>query len=267
MSNIMSLEQYQLQVEQQNIRHVQVLQCKNQQELKHQHKLIYQQYHKNIKLNWENEYVEQRGWGVVKPIVDLKKIASLCKYPYRRNSVKGCTFCNKKRYWYDIIDPNQDVYALYFSMDLVPLWTKLRKRWPHWTTPQVQNNRYWRATKHKLLKVLELEFLETHPGLWCRAMNRAPGHITYTFAIHYNVTMEQIGVYLRWPPEPYPITIQFLGRPKPGVDHSWGSFILSEESIKKFVKRQVKKVEPMSLAEEIDQEIAAANLSSADFQL
>lgn len=263
MNNIMSYEQYQYQQEQQDLRFEQFRQCKNQQELKHQHKLIFQEYYQEVELNWEKEYKEQRGWGIVKPIVNLKKIAPLCKYPFRSNSLKGCNFCNKKRYWYDVIDTEQPVWALYFSMNLVPLWTKLRKRWPHWTRLQVQNNRYWRATKHKLLREIEQEFLQSHPGPWCRAMNRAPGHITYTFAIWYNKTMEQIGVYLRWPPEPYPITIQFLGRPKPGVDLSWGNFMLTKKAIKR-VKRQIKKPKLMSDQEYADLADMADGLEAKD---
>lgn len=254
MNNIITLEQFRLQEEQQDCRFQQVQQCKNKEELKQQHKLLYIDYHKEIKLNWGKEYKEQRGWGIVKPVVDLKKIAPLCKYPFRRNNLKGCSFCQKKRYWDDIIDPDQDVYALYFSMNLAPLWTKLRKRHPYWTKPQVQNNRYWRATKHKLLKELEYEFLESNPGPWCRALNRATGHITYTFGIWYSRTMEQIEIYMRWPPEPYPLTIQFVGRPKPGVDLSWSPFILSEETINKKTKRPYKN--NRQIKQETDQELA-----------
>lgn len=183
------------------------------------------------------KYVEQRGWGIVEPVMDLKAIAPLCKHPYHGHP-KGCSFCNKKRYWYDVQDPKQEIWALYFSMNLEPLWSKLRNRWPKWTETQVQNVRYWGATKKKLLRELEAEFLEGHPGPWARALNRAPGHITYTFGIHYNKTMEQIGVYLQWPPEPHPITVQFLGRPINGVDYSWGNFILSEGYDKVFTLRE-----------------------------
>jgi len=281
MNNILTLEQFKYQEEQQDLRMEQVQQCKNQQELKQQHKLLYINYHKEIELNWQKEYKEQRGWGVVKPVVDLRKMAPLCKYPFRRNSLKGCNFCKSKRYWYDVIDPNQEIYALYFSMNLVPLWTKLRERWPHWTKAQVENNRYWRATKHKLLKELECEFLQSHPGPWCRALNRATGyqdpktgmwiqcpHTTYTFAIWYSRTMQQIGIYMRWPPEPYPLTIQFVGRPKPGVDLSRDSFILSEETVKNPNKRPYRKPKQKIITEQeyADQIDIAQNLSSVDFE-
>lgn len=280
MNNIMMLEQFRHQEEQQDLRFQQVQQCKDKGDLKQQHKLLYTNYYKEVGLNWEKEYKEQRGWGIVKPIIDLKKIAPLCKYPFRRNNLEGCSFCRKKKYWYDVIDPNQEVYALYFSMNLVPLWTKLRKRWPDWTTAQVQNNRYWRATKHKLLKKLEFDFLETHPGPWCRALNRGTGyqdsktggwiqcpHTTYTFGIWYSRTMEQIGIYMRWPPEPHPLTIQFVGRPKPGIDLSHDPFILSEETIKKPAKRHVKKLESEMTPKEYNDLVdIAADLKLEDFK-
>lgn len=171
------------------------------------------------------EYVEENGWDIVKPVIDLKAIAPLCRHPYHGHP-KGCFFCNKKKFWYDIIDPKQEVWAIYFSMNLEPLWTKLKKLYPWWTKWQVQNNRYWVGTKKKYLRIMEQEFLKEHPGPWCRALNRAPGHITYTFGIDYTKTMEQIGIHLQWPPEPYPITVQFLGRPLPGIDFSWAKFIL-----------------------------------------
>jgi len=253
-TSIITYKEYIHQQKQEDIRFEQFLNCKNKQELKNFHKIIFEQHNKRVTLNWEREYKEQKGWGIIKPVIDLKKIAPLCKYVFRSNSLKGCNFCKSKRYWYEVIDPDQPVWALYFSMNLVPLWTKLKKRWPHWTQAQVQNNRYWRATKHKLLKELEIEFLKSHPGPWCRALNRAIGyydkktgdwvycpHTTYTFGIWYNKTIEQIGIYMRWPPEPYPLTIQFLGRPKPGVDLSRDKFILSEETIKKPAKRLHKK--------------------------
>ena len=209
------------------------------------------EYDAKVKLVSEREYKPCRGWGIVKPVMDVKAIAPLCKFPYRGHP-KGCSFCNKKRYWYDVCDIEQPIWALYFSMNLYPLWSKLRKKWTHWTEGQVQNNRYWQATKKKLLKELEIEFLQTHPGPWCRVLNRAPGHITYAFGISYNPTMEQIGVHLKWPPEPHPITIQFLGRPKPGVDLSWGNFILSEETVRNPVKKQRSKI----MNGESDKEIA-----------
>lgn len=225
-------------------------------------------YQQQIDLNSEMKYKEQRGWGIVKVIQDLKKMAPLCKYPYRGHK-QGCSFCNKKRYYYDVIDKNQNVWALYFSMNLHPLWSKLRKKWPHWTEGQVQNNRYWSATKRKLLRELEIEFLKEHPGPWCRALNRAPGHITYTFGIWYNPTMEQIGINLRWPPEPHPITVQFLGRPKPGVDLSWAPFILSEETINNPRKKPYKKptqIKQITTQEHADFVDMATSLKLGDFE-
>jgi hypothetical protein len=159
----------------------------------------------------KRRYKERRGWGIVKPVMDLKAIAPLCKHPYHGHP-KGCSFCRKKRFYWDVMDKDRPIWALYFSMNLEPMWSRLRKKWPNWTEAQVQN-----------------EFLEEHPGPWIRALNRAPGHITYTFGIHYNHTMEQIGVRLQWPPEPHPLTIQFLGRPLPGVDYSWAKFILDKD--------------------------------------
>ena len=236
----------------------------NKQEFKKQQ----EEYDEKVRLCSEREYKPCRGWGIVKPVMDLKAIAPLCKFPYRGHP-KGCSFCNKKRFWYDVIDQDQEVWAVYFSMNLHPLWEKLRKRWPHWTEGQVQNNRYWTHMKAKLLRELEIEFLKSHPGPWCRALNRAPGHITYAFGISYNPTMEQIGINLQWPPEPHPITVQFLGRPKPGVDLSWANFILSEETIKNPTKRPYKK--PKLLKPETDQEYAdlvevGQSLNSADFE-
>lgn len=211
------------QQKQQDERLIQVLDCEDR---KHWHELNYQRYCEAIDANWKEEFKEIRGWGIVKPVMDLKSIGPLCRYPYHGH-VKGCKFCRGgKRYWYDIADKNEPLWALYFSMDLKPLWTKLKNDFPWWTRPQIQNNRYWTGTKKKLIKEIELEFLETHPGPWVRILNRAPGHITYAFGIHYNDTMKQIGVYLKWPPEPHPITVQFLGRPIEGVDYSWGNFIL-----------------------------------------
>lgn len=252
-SSILTYEEYQEQQIQEDIRFEQFRSCKSEQDLKEFHKEIYKQYHKEVSLNWKRKYEEQKGWGIVKPVIDLKRITPLCKYTFRRNSIKGCDYCKSKRYWQEIFDKTQEVWALYFSMNLMPLWTKLKKRWPNWTQAQVQNNRYWRATKHKLMKQLEIEFLKSHPGPWCRALNRAKSyqhpktgewiyqpHTTFTFGIWYNKTMEQIGVYLRWPPEPFPITIQFLGRPKPGIDFSKSNdnFILSEETINNSNKRK-----------------------------
>lgn len=158
------------------------------------------------------EYVEQRGWGIVKPVIDAKVIAPLCSHPYP-NHKNGCMFGCKKVYYDQVVDKNQDIWALYFSMNLDILWTKMRKWHPNWSELQVRNNRYWTGTKKKLLRELEWEFLEEHPGPWARVLNRAPGKINYTFGIWYNKTLEQIGVELQWPPEPYPITVQFLGRP------------------------------------------------------
>jgi hypothetical protein len=148
----------------------------------------------------------------------MKAIGPLCRYPYG-NHKKGCKYgCIKRYRWYDVCDPEQDVWALYFSMDLTPLWDKLRGRFPHWTERQVQNNRYWVGTKKKLLRELEQEFLAEHPGPWARVLNRGKDKINYTYGIHYNDTMKQIGVDLQWPPEPYPITVQFLGRPLGKLD-------------------------------------------------
>ena len=210
-------------------------------------------------------YTEQRGWGIVKPVMDIKAIAPLCKFPYRGHP-HGCSFCNKKRRWYDVCDPDQPVWAIYFSMNLHPLWTKLAKKWPHWTVGQVQNNRYWQATKKKNLKAIEIEFLQAHPGPWCRVLNRAPGHITYAFGISYNPTMSQIGVELQWPPEPHPITIQFVGRPKPDVDLSWAPFILSEETVKNPPKRPRKAVEQYTEEEHLDIVDMAQGLNLKDFE-
>jgi len=276
MNNILTFEQYQYQQKQQDSRFQLYWQCQNQQEIKQQHKILYQEYRQQVELNWKRKYTELKGWGIVEPIIDLKAIAPLCKYPYR-NHFKGCSFCKSKRYWNEIIDPEQPVWALYFSMDLTPLWSKLKKKFPYWTDPQVENHRYWRATKHKLVRKIEQEFLKFHPGPWCRALNRANGyqdlktgdwihcpHTTYTFGIHYNHTMEQIGVYLQWPPEPHPITIQFLGRPKPGVDLSRDNFILSEETIKKSIKRPVKNQNKMTDQEYVDLANMAINLKLED---
>ena len=275
----MTLEQFRDQEEQQDFRFAEFLACETLSEQKDRHKLIYADYHKEVAKNWEKEYKEQKGWGIVKPVIDMKKIAPLCKYPFRRSNLTGCDFCKKKRYWYDVIDPDQEVYAIYFSMNLVPLWTKLRKRWPNWTTAQVQNNRYWRATKHKLLKEMELEFLKANPGPWCRALNRGTGyqhpktgewihqpHTTYTFGIWYSRTMEQIDIYMRWPPEPHPLTIQFVGRPKPGFDHSHDPFILSEETVGKKTVRRPKAIEQYTEEEHIDIVEMAQGLNLADFE-
>lgn len=159
------------------------------------------------------EYKEQRGWGIVKPIVDLRTIGPLCIYPYGGHKV-GCKYgCIKKFRWWDVCDQREPVWALYFSMNLEPLYKKLRDKWPEWTDRQVKNNRYWVGTKKKLLRQLEYEFLETHPGPWARVLNRGPEKINYSYGIHYNKTLAQIGVQLQWPPEPHPITVQFLGRP------------------------------------------------------
>jgi len=245
MISIMNKEEYLLQEKEldSNLQQLlQILQNKDYQLLKNLHNIFYEKYQQKIVLNWKREYREQKGWGIVKPIIDLKRIAPLCRFPFGKKNLDGCYFCNKKRYWYEIIDTNQPIWALYFSMNLAPLWTKLRERWPHWTELQVQNNRYWRATKHKLLKKLEQEFLKEHPGPWCRVLNRAYSyqdektnkwiycpHTTYTFGIWYSKTMEQIEIYMRWPPEPYPLTIQFLGRPKSEINFQnnlWDNFIL-----------------------------------------
>ncbi len=211
------------------------------------------------------EYKEQRGWGVVEPVIDCKVIAPLCNHPYRGHP-KGCKFGCKKKFWHKIIDPKQDLWALYFSMNLDPLWTKLRKRWPNWTEGQVQNNRYWTATKKKLLLELEFEFLKAHPGPWARVLNRAPGRINYTYGIWYNKTMEQIGVHLQWPPEPYPITVQFLGRPL--SDDLPPVFMLEEGG--ESVKRPYRSRGPEMSEEEMSQEHfdlvdKAVGLSSDDF--
>lgn len=276
-TTIQTTEDYMKQQECQDFRWELYRQCETLEEQKERHKLIYQEYHEEVTKNWEREYVEQKGWGIVKPVVDMKKIAPLCKYPYRSKSLDGCDFCRKKNFWYDIMDKDQPVYALYFSMNLVPLWTKLRKRWPHWTTPQVQNNRYWRATKHKLLKQHEAAFLKENPGPWVRALNRGTGypdrktgewihqpHTTWTFGIWYNATMEQCGVNLRWPPEPHPITIQFVGRPIKGFDYSHDPFILSEETIKKPIKN--KPVEQFTEEEYSDIIDTATSLNLKDFE-
>lgn len=163
-------------------------------------------------LNDKLEYVERRGWGIVKPVMAAPLTAPLCKHVYHGHK-KGCQLNCKLRVWYKAIDPNQVVYALYFSMNLDPLWSRLRKKFPHWTEPQVQNNRYWINTKKKLMRKLSSEFLAENPGPWVRALNRGPNKMNFTFGIHYNRTMSQIGIDLKWPPGPYPMTIDFVGRP------------------------------------------------------
>lgn len=163
-------------------------------------------------MNTKTEYVEQNGWDVVKIVLDPKRIAPLCKHPYHNHKdgcKRGCNF----HYWYDAIDKGQDVWAIYFSMNLDPLWDKIRKNNPHFSIRQVENMRYWNGRKNKLLRIMEQEFLKEHPGPWARALNRGPGQTNYTFGIWYTETMKQIGVDLQWPPGPHPITIQFVGRP------------------------------------------------------
>lgn len=228
-SGLLNQQDYDHQQIAQNGRLQVIIACGNDQRLRKQfHERNYKAYCDAIDENWKQEYKDVRGWGLVKPVIELKSIAPLCRFPYHGH-LKGCKFCyGGKRYYYEIIDKNQPIWALYFSMDLKPLWSKLKKDFPWWTRPQIQNNRYWTGTKKKLLKELEQDFLEEHPGPWVRMLNRAPGHITYAWGIHYNKTMEQIGVHLRWPPEPHPITVQILGRPLSDVDYSWGPFILGK---------------------------------------
>ncbi len=153
-----------------------------------------------------------RGWGRVWPTLDIKKIAPLCRYPYHGHKT-GCHFCNGFKTWKEVMDPSKEIYALYFTMDISSLWSRLRENHPDWTEPQIRNVRYWTATKKKMMRELTEEFLDANPGQWVRALNRAPGHHNYTWGVHYNEMMKQIGIILKWPPEPYPVIIEIVGRP------------------------------------------------------
>lgn len=162
-------------------------------------------------------YTEQRGWGLVKPVIDVKLIAPLCRHPYHGHP-KGCKYGCRKKFYYDVVDPDQDIFALYFSMDLRPLYEKMQQEHPEWTIWQVRNIRYWTATKKRLQRDLFREFIEVKGINWARVLNRNPDRINYTFGIHYDATMEQIGIDLQWPPEPFPLTIEFVGRPVRELD-------------------------------------------------
>lgn len=165
-----------------------------------------------INFQTKTDYIDQNGWEVVKIILEPKKIARLCRHPYhghRDGCKRGCKF----HFYDEVIDKTQDVWAIYFSMNLNKLWDKIRKNNPHFTKRQVENMRYWNGRKNKYLRIMEQEFLKEHPGPWAKALNRGPNGTNYTFGISYNKTMNQTEAKLHWPPNAYPITVQFVGRP------------------------------------------------------
>jgi hypothetical protein len=134
----------------------------------------------------------------VSPVYDPKMIA-LCVRPYP-NHPKGCPNFGKKKNCppcppiHQVIDLNQNIYAIYNVFNFGEHVRKMQQKHPNWTRRQLECCLYWQPKARKQLKIILNEFLHEHKDYFVVVCPEACG-------VNLTDTMALVGINLEWPPK------------------------------------------------------------------
>ncbi|KKN26576.1 hypothetical protein LCGC14_0873440 [marine sediment metagenome] len=148
----------------------------------------------------------------VQPYVD-SSVRILCTRPYP-NHRKGCPNFGKKlicppqcKLLGDLLDLDQQVFAIYAEFDLGQHVKNMYERHPNWTYRQTSCCLYWQGSVRSKLNKYAEELMKKHPGTTIITCPEGAG-------VNVTETMRKAGVKLEWPPKNTTRMIYLLGRPR-----------------------------------------------------
>lgn len=149
-----------------------------------------------------------------------RAMRGLCSRRYP-NHPRGCPNFNKKAgcppsapMVGDVIDLDQDVYAIWNVFPIGEHMARMKQKHPNWTERQLANCLYWQPKARKQLRGVIWEFLRSaeNPLQWkIIGCPEAQG-------VNLTETMASIGIELEWPPRAVSYQIVLAGMRKTDDD-------------------------------------------------
>ena len=123
----------------------------------------------------------------------------MCKLSYYKHP-NGCPNYGKKkgcpphtRFFDEIYDLSESVYALYNIFDLKSHVMRMRDKHPEWSQRQLECCLYWQGTARKELREFIKGWLKNHREYTIEATPEGLG-------VNITNTLHNIGIELEWPP-------------------------------------------------------------------